>query len=653
MGCLELEKTSLIQCGLASRLDGPDWYPIWVRKKENINDSLRNAIAQETNKESTGDLVEDVSSLYRLHLRPVYLLFDQFEELFILGTKEEHDQLIEDLRQLFDSELPYKVIFSIREEFIGQLNHFEKTLPPILDYRLRLDPMNAGQAKMIMKGFFAKFNIELAENEDERLQQIVDNIRSDQHGILLPYMQVYLDMLYKTDYVRTYGHRPSEEKYPALEFTEEEIEAIGTIEDVLKHFLDEQEQELQAEISAENEDLAPDTVQSLLDALVTKRGTTHPISYKQVDEQIVIDPKERQLLPDIPDETLSYCLKSLARRGLLRISGNSIGLAHDSLAVLINQKRIVEEKQLNRVFRDLYIAYRAFTSSGNYLDRKQLGIIEPFKERLQLEEKYLQFIDDSYKDIETKENEELVKEKNLRGEAETAQLVAEKKKRKANRRLLMGRMVMIFAILLTIASWVLIDRTIKAKKQAELAVKQAEENLQNELTNIKIANTRAFERLLAEGKYYNGIGEFNIAGFRLKDALLIDSSNIEAKELLKLVESKKGVGEKYSSFMNRGNAAFTGNNYALAMQNYQSARALDIDAIKNAESNRKINETYTLMEGMFVASLNKIYDHIASDNCIEAQKEFNKISSFEFYIHKSELTKETLDQLDRYKTECN
>ena len=34
-------KTSLIDCGLRNRFDGTDWLPFYVRRKENINEALR------------------------------------------------------------------------------------------------------------------------------------------------------------------------------------------------------------------------------------------------------------------------------------------------------------------------------------------------------------------------------------------------------------------------------------------------------------------------------------------------------------------------------------------------------------------------------------------------------------------------------------
>ena len=37
-------KTSLVQCGLATRFDGPDWLPLPVRRGNNLNESLTTAL---------------------------------------------------------------------------------------------------------------------------------------------------------------------------------------------------------------------------------------------------------------------------------------------------------------------------------------------------------------------------------------------------------------------------------------------------------------------------------------------------------------------------------------------------------------------------------------------------------------------------------
>ena len=37
-------KTSLVQCGLASRFDATDWYPLFIRRQDDINRALQQAL---------------------------------------------------------------------------------------------------------------------------------------------------------------------------------------------------------------------------------------------------------------------------------------------------------------------------------------------------------------------------------------------------------------------------------------------------------------------------------------------------------------------------------------------------------------------------------------------------------------------------------
>ena len=84
-------KTSLIQCGLANRFRKTDWFEIFIRRQSNINTSLQREIKKKagTPIEEGATIVESIKSLYLDFLRPVYLVFDQFEELITLGSKSE------------------------------------------------------------------------------------------------------------------------------------------------------------------------------------------------------------------------------------------------------------------------------------------------------------------------------------------------------------------------------------------------------------------------------------------------------------------------------------------------------------------------------------------------------------------------------------
>ena len=88
-------KSSLINCGLASRFDDSDWLPVNVRRGSNIIESLNEAFNKQAIRPLKKNLSvsEKLQSIYLDHFKPVYFIFDQFEELFIFGSAEEKTRL--------------------------------------------------------------------------------------------------------------------------------------------------------------------------------------------------------------------------------------------------------------------------------------------------------------------------------------------------------------------------------------------------------------------------------------------------------------------------------------------------------------------------------------------------------------------------------
>ncbi|MFN8346712.1 MAG: WG repeat-containing protein [Spirosomataceae bacterium] len=404
-------KTSLIQCGLAGQFDGPDWLPLWVRRQTDLNESLDAALNRAL-PEAEGTIPDKIEQLYKQYLRPVFLIFDQFEELFILGSPQERETFQTTLTAIRTQELPCMILLVMREEYLGRLYPLEKTIPNLFDFRIRIEPMDTTNVKTVLRDSFLKFNISIGEPpREERLDEIIQNVSLGRSGIELPYLQVYLDLLYR----ETLGALPpgmaDAKGWPALEFTKEAIERFGTIETVLAKFLKEQVDKIQALLKQES-NAAENTVKQVLDGFVTEEGTKRPIVYKGGKEERVIEPS--QLLrhfPNIPQAQLNSCLVELEKAKILRSDDHGIELAHDSLAKIIDKHRTEEQRQRNDIKRQIRASRATFAKTQEYLTEKQIANFEDILPQLGLGQDDLDFFVASKLQREEESQKELTKER--------------------------------------------------------------------------------------------------------------------------------------------------------------------------------------------------------------------------------------------------
>ena len=128
-------KSSLIHCGLANKFNETDWLPMVIRRGGNILESLAASIKSAAITQQPGDTVtptqfrKAVRSLYLDHYKPVFFIFDQFEELFIFGNKEEKKAAVQVFKALVESDLQCRFIFVMREEYMAGITEFEKYIP--------------------------------------------------------------------------------------------------------------------------------------------------------------------------------------------------------------------------------------------------------------------------------------------------------------------------------------------------------------------------------------------------------------------------------------------------------------------------------------------------------------------------------------------
>ena len=401
-------KTSLVRCGLASKFDGPDWLPIYIRRYENINESLLSSLNDKFDGDINSDPVESTNAIFNQSLRPIYLIFDQFEELFIYGSDHEKATFIGHVKALYQANISCRILLIMREEYLGHLYHFEKSIPGLYDHSLRVEPITVKKMMIILKSSFEKFNITLPMAGEQGYQLIIDKISQGRSGIQLPFVQVYLDMLYKIDYRRTYPNVDPDEEFPPLEITREEIHAFGGIDDVLPEFLSNQLRRIQKIISDNDPNLPDDIVSQVLDGFVSHDGTKRPLRFNTIEDsnQIAVHEADTEFIPNLSSKILTECLNQLERSRLIRSDKDYYELAHDTLAELIERQRTTDQRLKHEVRQRIHNAHIEYEQTGQYLSQRQLDSFQRVLPTMQLGADLIEFVDRSKENAEAEDLKE-------------------------------------------------------------------------------------------------------------------------------------------------------------------------------------------------------------------------------------------------------
>ncbi len=168
-------KSSLIHCGLANKFQETDWLPLVIRRGGNMLESMEAGIkaasitVQKEKFSTPTHFKKAVRSLYLDHYKPVFFLFDQFEELFIFGYKEERKSFVHIIKSLLESDLQCRLIFVMREEYMAGVTEFERDIPTFFANRVRIEKMSHTNALETIKEPCKIFNISLEEGFAEYL----------------------------------------------------------------------------------------------------------------------------------------------------------------------------------------------------------------------------------------------------------------------------------------------------------------------------------------------------------------------------------------------------------------------------------------------------------------------------------------------------
>ncbi|MFM9949198.1 MAG: SUMF1/EgtB/PvdO family nonheme iron enzyme [Saprospiraceae bacterium] len=577
-------KTSLVQCGLANRFGGVDWLPVFVRRGENINEALRRETGKALGEGAAfeGDFPAAVGALFNRYLRPVYLIFDQFEELFILGSAAEQQTFYDTIAELLEAELPCRILFILREDYFGHLNQFEKTVPELYHRKLRVEPMSRDNLRAVVAGSCKVFDIGF-DDARRSPELIMDNILADKSGIHMPYVQVYLHMLYQ---------EAAKEGLSPLRFTDAVIRRVGPITDVLGRFLQEQKTDIFKTLQQNPafDTLPEDVVSQVLDVFVSKEGTKAPVGYALApDGRLTLSGEAARVLAVLPPALVSATIRELEKSRILRRSDDALELAHDTLAALIDQQRSAEQRQLRDIRQRIETGCREHADSGGvyFFDKGQLARIEPFLPKLVLEPEQADFLENSRAEAERLENAE--KERVAR-ELRLAEdkLATEERARKRQRFFtwVIGAVALLAVAASVFAYFKKIeadDATIAAEKSATDAQK-AEQTAQD---SAAVARTQRAAAVSAEAKAKENLALAKENEVKAKNALIQADQNL-------ILTKKEEANAKAAFEQVKKEKAATEEQRKLAEDNYRIAQQKTMDAETSAKEAKKQAEAARL-----------------------------------------------------------
>lgn len=152
-------KTSLINAGLVPRLKDEGFVPITVRPRpasrpDNPLGAIQDQITELCGSDgANADLPSLISSAAERGGGPVLLICDQFEELFIhFSDTPDQEHLKQDClkalgRLWSEKDLPVYLVFSLRDDHVGNLIEFKDHIPVIFANSVRLLPLDVESAR--------------------------------------------------------------------------------------------------------------------------------------------------------------------------------------------------------------------------------------------------------------------------------------------------------------------------------------------------------------------------------------------------------------------------------------------------------------------------------------------------------------------------
>jgi len=365
-------KSSIVNCGLISRIPQEDIFAISIRCGQYGYDNFVTEIRKHSKTEFENPL-EILEDIFYSHSKPVALIFDQFEEIFILSEEEERLKLADALNQILRSRLKINIILIIREEYLASLTEFESFIPGLFSNRTRIERISTSAAKEAIVKPCIACNVQIEEGISDR---IIEQLVWQSEGLELTWLQILMDKLYRTAAERDPGN-------PHIRL--EDLNRLGRIGNVLSDFVDEQL------------NMMPhgDMGEAVLKTMISVDGTKKLVNITDITDTLKTTGKET----DQP--FIEEILRHLVNIRIITDKNDQgyYEVRHDAIADRIYERMTAVEKELIEVKTFLDNSYKIYEQRQVLLNDNDLKYIALYENRLVLNEKIKGFIKTSKKEV--------------------------------------------------------------------------------------------------------------------------------------------------------------------------------------------------------------------------------------------------------------
>ncbi len=395
-------KTSLIECGLRNQFSDADWFAVSIRRGANmtasvfarINEALHEKIDFDPQtklpRNPDFDFGEAIENLFAERYQPVYLLFDQFEELLILGDEAEKKDFFTRLNRLIRYKVPCRVMLVMREEFIGHLSEFEPLCPSIFQHRFRLEKMGRSNVQAVIQQILEaeKYQSDFRVEQPAALaKSILAKLPDTQREIELAHVQVFLGELW--DRAAIENKNPKPVLHSGLVKENDNLERV--LDSFLKKQLEQMERSHGEKVPLE-----------LLAAMISERHTKLQMSAGDLENALAANAVS--LVYPVAD-----LLRDLEQRRIVRTlkSGEEtqFEISHDVLALVVGQN-LTNEMKLREKAREVY---RVYEGRAGMFSREDLDYLRAFEGYLGMPEDLQKRMLESEKELGRRERADLEK----------------------------------------------------------------------------------------------------------------------------------------------------------------------------------------------------------------------------------------------------